>query len=398
MLAKMNNYKILFSLRILKNILNNFIDVFFVLYFLTVSNSNILSLGIYKLIAIIAIYFVILLSRNFCKSDKRIYLLRIGIILYFFYFWAIIFLKEKIVDYMYFIGLLYGLEEGFYYSVFNMLETDGVENKERAKYVGSQTCVQNIISILFPLIFGSLTRINGFIETTLIALLIVVIEIILSHMFQDKNIPKNKKTHLKKFFEMMKGNNIYKNIAFNNICMGLTYSEGALSYVVTIYIIRVFNESLSLGIFTSIFSLISAFLGFLFIKVIKPKQYKKLMICTSVLSILCFSIMLIYCNFLSIIFYKLFYTISNGLQDLVNGKNIGNFSNIEEIQKEYKVEYYLSMETFLFIGRVISNVLFIFMAFTNTEIIMALFVIFVLLRDISSISLQNSIIQNQRKI
>ena len=99
MLAKMNNYKILFSLRILKNILNNFIDVFFVLYFLTVSNSNILSLGIYKLIAIIAIYFVILLSRNFCKSDKRIYLLRIGIILYFFYFWAIIFLKEKIVDY-----------------------------------------------------------------------------------------------------------------------------------------------------------------------------------------------------------------------------------------------------------------------------------------------------------
>ena len=193
MLRKDNNYQILFSLRVLKNILNNFIDVFFVLYFLTVSNSNILSLGIYKLIAIIAIYLVMLLTKNFCKSEKRIYLLKIGIILYFLYFLVIIFLKEKIVNYMYFIGLLYGLEEGFYYSVFNMLETDGVENKEREKYIGSQTCVQSIISILFPLIFGSLAQKNGFIETTFFALLIVVIEIILSNLFQDKNIPKSKK-------------------------------------------------------------------------------------------------------------------------------------------------------------------------------------------------------------
>ena len=176
----------------------------------------------------------------------------------------------------------------------------------------------------------------------------------------------------------------------NKICTGLTYSEGALSYVVTIYIIRVFNESMSLGIFTAIFSFISALLGFLFVKTIKPKQYKKLMIVTSILSISFFSIMLLSCNFLTIILYKLFYTISNGLQDLINGRNIGNFSNIKEIQKEYKVEYYVSMETFLFIGRVISNVLFIFMAFTNSNIIMFIFVLFVILRDISSISLQSS--------
>ena len=188
----------------------------------------------------------------------------------------------------------------------------------------------------------------------------------------------------------MKDNDTYKKIGFNKICTGLTYSEGALSYVVTIYIIRVFNESISLGIFTAIFSFISALLGFLFVKTIKPKQYKKLMIVTSILSISFFSIMLLSCNFLTIILYKFFYTISNGLQDLINGRNIGNFSNIKEIQKEYKVEYYVSMETFLFIGRVISNVLFIFMAFTNSNIIMFIFVLFVILRDISSISLQSS--------
>lgn len=45
------NYKILFSLRLLKSILTSFVDVFLVLYFINVSNNNILPLGIYKLVA-----------------------------------------------------------------------------------------------------------------------------------------------------------------------------------------------------------------------------------------------------------------------------------------------------------------------------------------------------------
>ena len=71
MLRKMNNYQILFSLRVLKNILNNFIDVFFVLYFLTVSNSNILSLGIYKLIAIVAKFLQKRKKNLFIKNWNR---------------------------------------------------------------------------------------------------------------------------------------------------------------------------------------------------------------------------------------------------------------------------------------------------------------------------------------
>ena len=44
----MNNYKVLFSLRTLKNILTNFVDSFLVLYFLDVSDRNIVPLGIYN--------------------------------------------------------------------------------------------------------------------------------------------------------------------------------------------------------------------------------------------------------------------------------------------------------------------------------------------------------------
>ncbi len=386
MLSK--NYKVLFSLRLLKGILTNFVDVFLVLYFINVSNNNILPLGIYKLVAMVTVWLVIFLSRNYCKSKNRIWLMRIGIVMYFIYFLAIILLKEQVVNYIYLIGLLYGLEEGFYYSVYNVIESDGIENKDREKYLGTYNGWKNIVSIIFPLFFGSLIEKSGFINTIIVLLIIVTLQIVLSIVLKDNNIPKSNKTNLKEFKNVMKEHPELKSIIRTNICSGLTYSEGALSYVITIYIIKVFSESISLGIFTSIFSVISIIIGFLFVKVIKPKYYIKLLVSTLPITIILLCIMLLNCNFVTVVLYNLFQTISKLLSDLIMERNIFNFSNIETIKKEYKVEYFLTLETALFIGRVISNTLFILMAFLDASFIMTIFVIFVILQAISVIKLQ----------
>ena len=390
MIKKLNNYKILFLLRLLKSILNNFVDIFLVLYFIKVSNSNILPLGIYKLVAMVTVWVVMFFIKNRCKENGRIHFMKIGIVLYFVYFLSIIILKEKVVDYIYLIGMLYGLEEGFYYSVYNMIESDGIDNKDRTKYVGVYTAVKNIVSIIFPLIFGGMIQKSGFINATIFALFIVIFEIILSNLFRDNNIPKSNKTNFKEFKNIVKNNKGFKNIMVMKICSGLTYSEGALSYVITIYIIKVFSESISLGIFTSIFSVISVIIGILFIKIIKNKYYVPLMIVTSFTTIVLLCIMLLNCNFITIVLYNLSQTISKGLIDLINEKNIFGFSNIKAIKQEYKVEYFLSIETSLFIGRVISNVLFILMAFTNTQFIMIIFVVFAIMYAASTIMLQIS--------
>lgn len=390
MIKKLNNYKILFLLRLLKSILNNFVDIFLVLYFIKVSNSNILPLGIYKLVAMVTVWVVMFFTKNRCKENGRIHFMKIGIVLYFVYFLSIIILKEKVVDYIYLIGMLYGLEEGFYYSVYNMIESDGIDNKDRTKYVGVYTAVKNIVSIIFPLIFGGMIQKSGFINATIFALFIVIFEIILSNLFKDNNIPKSNKTNFKEFKNIVKNNKGFKNIMVMKICSGLTYSEGALSYVITIYIIKVFSESISLGIFTSIFSVISVIIGILFIKIIKNKYYVPLMIVTSFTTIVLLCVMLLNCNFITIVLYNLSQTISKGLIDLINEKNIFGFSNIKAIKQEYKVEYFLSIETSLFIGRVISNVLFILMAFTNTQFIMIIFVVFAIMYAASTIMLQIS--------
>lgn len=390
----MNNYKVLFGLRLLKSIITSFVDSFLVLYFLDVSDSNILPLGIYKLVSILTIYVVIFLCRNFAKSKHRASLMRIGIIFDLIYFTTIILLKDKVVDYIYLIGILYGLEEGFYYSVYNMLESDGITNEERAKFTGTYTATKSILSIIFPLIFGSLIYATGFMKAFLIVFVIVVIRMILSFLFKDNNIPKMKKTNMKQFFHLTKDNKKFKQMYLVTFFNGLTYSEGAFAYIVTIYIIKVFSNSFSLGVFTSIFSIITCVIGILFAKFIKKEHYEVSIKLSMILTIISLFWMIFNCNAITIILFNLFQTVSSKLMDLINENSQSNLCNDESIKKEYKVEYWLANETALVIARIISNSIFILMAYTNSQFIMVLFAIFLILLAGNSIKLQKMLIND----
>ncbi len=387
----MSNYKVLYYLRVLKKILTTFVESFLVLYFFDVSDSNIFPLAIYKLVSVISIYAVFIFTRNLAKSKYRINLLRIGIILDFIYFLTIILLRDKIIDYIYLVGILYGLEEGFYYSVYNMIESDGVSNEERAKFLGSYTATSSILSIIFPIIFGSLIYSTGFLKSLVIVLIIVALRIVLSFLFKDKNIPKSNKCNLMRYFKLTENDEklkyLYKSIFYH----GITFSEAAFSYIVTIYVIKVFSNSFSLGIFTSIFNIITCILGILYIKCLKKEYYPIALKISTISTVLTLVLMIFYCNPVTIIIFNLFQTIFKNLSELILGNNQSDLSNIELIKKEYKVEFWLLNETYLFFGRVLSALIFILMAFTDSTLMVLIFILFIILFSYNIIKLQKVI-------
>ncbi len=389
----MSNYKILFSLRVLKSIITSFVDSFLVLYFLDISDRNILPLGIYKLVAVIAIYSVIFLTRNFAKSKNRVNLMRIGIILDFVYFLTIILLKDKVINYIYLVGLLYGLEEGFYYSVYNIIESDGITNEERAKFTGTYTAMKATLSIIFPLIFGSLIYAEGFLKSLALVFLIVILRIILSFIYKDRNVPKSNKTNMKKYFKLTENEKSFNQMYRVEIFNGIVYSEAAFSYIITIYIIKVFSDSFSLGIFTSIFSIITCFIGIMFAKFIKKEHYTSAIKISTVFTILTLFLMIFKCNTITIVLFNLFQTIFKNLNELINGNNQSNLSNYSKIAKEYKTEYWLTNETSLLIGRIISSVLFILLACINTTLMIILYALFLIIYALNSIKLQEAVME-----
>lgn len=388
---KIDNYKVLFGLKLFKSILQSFVDSFLVLYFLTLSNSNIIPLATYKIVAMFVVFITIFLLRNICKSKYRIHLLRIGIILDFVYFLSLIILKEKVINYIYVVGILYGLEEGVYFSVYNMFESDGVSNKERAKFMGYYSALSSILAILFPIIFGSLIKGTGFINTVIVVLVIVLIRIILSFLFKDSNMPSSNKTNLKEYTKIVKNSKEIRGLYKVYFYTGLTYSEGAFQSIITIYIIKVFSDSFSLGIFTSIFSLISCLIGILFVKMLKEDKYSKLIGISMLFTIVSLIVMVVHCNAITIILFNFFQTISKKLRNLINEKSEYDLANLKEVKKEYKVEYFLGNEFFLFLGRTISQLIFILMAFVNPLYIIPIFVVFLIMLTISSVKLQRVI-------
>ncbi len=272
-----------------------------------------------------------------------------------------------------------------------MLESDGVKNCQRAKFQGSYTATKAILSIVFPLIFGSLIYTTGFLKSLIIVLIIILLRIVLSFMFKDENVPKGKKADLKKYFELTKKDKRFKQLYKVEFFNGMLYSEGAFSYIVTIYIIKVFSNSFSLGVFTSIFSAITCIIGILFARFIKKKQYAPTIKISMTLTVIFLFVMIFRCNTVTIILFNLFQTISKNIASLINGNSQSNLCNIEKIREEYKVEYWLVSETCLVVARIISSCMFIFMAYTNSNIIIITFAVFLVLFAGNSIKLQKTI-------
>lgn len=385
------NYKILGGLKIVNNVIDLFISTFFVMYFLRMSNNNIVPLAIYYLIVYITVYVTIFILRNFCKLSKRIYLFRIGIILNFVYFLLIYFLKENIVNYAWLMGIIYGIQQGFYFSVYNNFESTGVKNEQRKKFLGEIYAAKSILSIVIPLAFGSIMNIDGFDKCVLIVLCLVFLQIIMSFLFKDITIKEKTKTNLKEFVNLIAKNDKLKKLYRMEFVNGAIYS-GAFKSIVTIYIIRVLKNSLSYGIFTSVFALIVALVGFFFARLAKPKHYTIYLGISGVLTVLGLILMIFKCNFVTIIIFNFIQSYSQTICELINTNTLHNTSNIEEVKNKFKVEYFLGMETVLVAGRVLSYSILLILGFLSdgiwANVVLVIFALIVVIYIKSSIDLQ----------
>lgn len=379
----MDNYKSLFSLKVLKYITNIFIDSFFILYFMTLSNNNIVTIGLYYLVAYTTIILTIFILKNICYTSKRIHLLRIEIIIRLVFFLLILTLKNNLINHIYLVAIIFGLGEGFYYSICNNYEATMIDNKDRPKFLGAFTAVYNILGILIPLLFGFLINDNGYANTSIIIVILVILQIIFSHTFKDIKIKEKKKTDLPSYIDKYKKDKLLQQMFKNNTLDGIIFGSGGFSLIVNLYIIKIFNNNLSLGIFTSIFAIISSLIGILFAKVIKEKHYSKCIILSTVLMIMTLYIIMIKCNFITIIIFKFAYALAKTIIELIVEITDMNISNKSDIKTKYKIEYFLNYEFGLYLGRLISYTIFIIYGFTNTKLAtnltLSIFVIFIVL-------------------
>ena len=340
----------------LKKIMTIFLGPFLTAYFIKTSNESMVDLSIYYIFSYLLLGIGSFIVASIVKNKFRIGMFRLGVVFNFIYIMTIVLLREKIVDNLWLISILYGISQSAYWFPYNLFVIDKIENSERTNYTVKKNLIVSSIGVLFPIILGTTITITNFELTSIIILAISLVQIILSFMLTpDKHVSQLNKYNMVETWNRIKKNKQVKKMLLVEFLVGFTISDGALGTLITILIFNAFKTNMNLGIITSISTILSMCAIKLYGKIFKNKSDKKILMFSSIIPVISVLTVLFNTNNITIIIYCLCYEIFvSGILSLNRSIRLFNISDSKIINKEDQSEFFSIREGILNVGRMVS--------------------------------------------
>lgn len=354
----------------IKKIMTIFLGPFLTAYFISTSTNSILNIAIYYIFTYATMALSTLVVAALAEKRNRIKIFRIGIILNFIYILIIILLKEKIINYLPIISILYGISASCYYFPYNLFIINKVKNTERTNYMVKLFITISVVGILFPIIFGSIITITNYILTAVIVLFISLIQIILSFFITDNHNGDLEEYNLKKAWLELKKNKQVINCLAGEFFIGMNICNGALETVMVILILNSFKTNINLGIITSITTLLSILVVKIYGLIYNKRDDKKVIIVSSIIPVISLIIFLILKTNTTVIIYKFSYVIFAEILSLVRKIKIFNLSNSKIVNKSNQCEFNAIREVTLNVGRVTGYTLLLLAGLTQSAVVL----------------------------
>lgn len=354
----------------IKKIMTIFLGPFLTAYFISTSTNSILNIAIYYIFTYATMALSTLVVAALAEKRNRIKIFRIGIILNFIYILIIILLKEKIINYLPIISILYGISASCYYFPYNLFIINKVKNTEITNYMVKLFITISVVGILFPIIFGSIITITNYILTAVIVLFISLIQIILSFFITDNHNGDLEEYNLKKAWLELKKNKQVINCLAGEFFIGMNICNGALETVMVILILNSFKTNINLGIITSIATLLSILVVKIYGLIYNKRDDKKVIIISSIIPVISLIIFLILKTNTTVIIYKFSYVIFAEILSLVRKIKIFNLSNSKIVNKSNQCEFNAIREVTLNVGRVTGYTLLLLAGLTQSAVVL----------------------------
>ena len=171
---------ILIFSNVFREIINIFSGPFLTAYLFKISKNSLIDLSTYNIFVFLCVGFFGLMLGYIIRNKFQIGMFRIGVILNAVYVLTIIILKEQILNYLPFIAFLYGTSMITYFYPYNIFLSNKVSNDMRAQYEFKRKTIVTIISILTPIILGTIITTTNFVLTAIIILIMSLIQIVMS--------------------------------------------------------------------------------------------------------------------------------------------------------------------------------------------------------------------------
>ena len=394
----MNKWKNLIFTHCIKEILPLFNSLFLGIYFLKITQGNLTTIALYYLIYYLSHIFCRYIVSKFINTNRVIKMYRMGLLTTRIISLILLFSKENIVNFIYLFATIYAFSQCLYWSSYEVI-IDNLNNKDNFnKYFTYDSVINNITSIVFPVIFGNIIEGYSYNLVFMFLVGITIISFTLSFAIKDAKIDCQK-IQLKKSIKTIKDKKLFRLMSFQAICDGLT-NGGVISLLSTLVLYNNVKSEGVIGNLSSIIALICIFVAIVVEKKVNYKNYKKIVLPLVTMMFLITIPISLKNNVILIAIYQLLIALGNVLTNIEGNALV--FKGINYIlDTKYKVDYYWFIELFLNIGRAIGiiMILIFFNIFKDIDSLIILFIFFsafYIVRALVIIALQKKIKRREK--
>lgn len=361
---------IILYINMFKEIIVIFLGPFLTAYFVGISTNNIVVVSSYYIIS----YFVTALITYFLsgkiKNKFKIQTFRLGIFLSFIYIIAIIVLREKLVDYLFFVAILHGLSTAFYWVPYNLFLVYKIKESKKANFMIKNKIFSSITGIIIPIVLASLITITNYTLTAIIILILSLIQLILSCFLKQEQSTIYPKLNFRKTFQKLKEYKQIKPCLIAEFFIGMNISSGALQVLLTLLILGSFETEMNLGLITSFTTCITIVTLSLYGKMYKNKNDKKIIYLSSILPFLSLILLFFVRNNFTLIIYNLCFVVFTNILLVIRKINFYTIAGSEIINDYDRVDFITIKEIILNIGRITSYFLLLIAGLSGNELIL----------------------------
>lgn len=277
------NQTALLSVHMLRMVLELFTSTFLTSHIISLNPDNIFGSGLFNVAILyisqyVAYILIYTINSYFVDKSERTIFLRIGIFVNTCFLIAIVLWGEIIANWIVLAGAICGISNAFYYSSFNVMKNELVNRSKMKKFSILTAVFTNIINIIVPTILGLLIDISSYSTISIYVIIMTAIQFVITLFIKYKK-PADSKLEIKKFLSYLKNNptdrNKIKYTYFNGLFAGIKTTYKIVIIILTIF---AFKTNLSLGILSSVFSVITICLLTLYRKSEPNPKTKKLAI------------------------------------------------------------------------------------------------------------------------
>ncbi len=349
------NAKRLIIINTIKKIIDIFLGPFLTAYFFKLSADSVVSISTYGIYSYLVVAAISLMVGIIIKNKYEIQMFRFGMISNFFQLIILVILGKNVVNYIWLVGIISGISIITWAFPLNIFSSVIISNEEKKDFVIYKMMFVNIVKVIIPVLFGALISIQNFEKITLIVLCLSFVQILISFRLEFKSGEKStsQSFNLSDTYKRLKNDVNVRELFMADFFQGMSY-EGALDTAVTLLIIISFSNDFSLGVVTSIASILSIFGAYICKRIIGSEKAGIIICFSCIIPLISTVFLLFFTNKFTTVGYNIVYAFF--IQTIIVIKNVKTLklTNSKVINSSNLAEAYVLFELFLGLGRVIS--------------------------------------------